>query len=73
MKITKSEAEYLIKDETFIKIFDIIKQEQVNLFLNTSSSLEDREDAHRMVRVLNKFERILKNVIVDEVRKEKRK
>lgn len=73
MKISKSEAEYLIKNETFIKIFDIIKEEQVKVFLSSSTDMDDREEAHRMVRVLNKFERILKNAIVDEDRKEKRK
>ena len=74
MKITKSEAEYLIKDETFIKIFDTIRQEQVKLFLtSTIEDIEAREEAYRMTRVLNKFERILKNAIVDEERKDKRK
>ena len=73
MKISKAEAEYLIKNETFIKIFDIIKEEQVKVFLSSSNDIDDREEAHRMVRVLNKFERILKNAIVDEDRKEKRK
>lgn len=73
MKISKSEAEHLIKDETFIKIFDIIKQEQVKVFLSSSSNVDDIDEAHRMVRVLNKFERTLKNVIVNEERKEQRK
>jgi len=71
--IRKAQAEHLLRDDTFRQVFDIMRQEQVKLFL--TSKVEDtevREEAHRMNKVLDKFERILKNVIVDEERKEKR-
>lgn len=71
--ITKSQAEHLLRDDTFRQVFDIMRQEQVKLFLTSNVGESDvREEAHRMNKVLDKFERILKNVIIDEERKEKR-
>jgi len=74
MKISKSESEFLLKNETFIKVCDKIRQEQVKVFLGSTLDDSDvREEAYRTVRLLDKFERILKNAIVDEERKDKRK
>lgn len=71
--IRKSQAELLLKNDTFTTVFDIIRQEQVDKFLH--SSKEDvavREDAHTMMRVLKEFERVLKRAITDENMKDKR-
>jgi|11BtaG_2_1085332.scaffolds.fasta_scaffold00749_6 hypothetical protein len=74
MKISKSESEFLLKNETFIKVCDKIRQEQVKVFLGSTLDDSDaREESYRTVRLLDKFERILKNAIVDEERKDKRK
>ena len=67
------DATRLLNDDTFRQVFDIMRQEQVKLFLNSSvEDIEAREESHRMTRVLNKFERILKNAIVEEERQNKR-
>ena len=71
--IRKSQAEYLLKDDTFTTVFDIIRQEQVKKFLASSKSdTEAREEAHAMTRALNEFEHILKRVITNEAMQDKR-
>tara|TARA_B110000908_G_scaffold170513_1_gene230313 strand:- start:894 stop:1118 length:225 start_codon:yes stop_codon:yes gene_type:complete len=71
--IQKSQAEYLLNDDTFATVFDIIRQEQVKKFLNSSKSdIEAREDAHAMTRALNEFEHTLRRAITNEVMQDKR-
>jgi len=71
--ISKSQAEYLLKDDTFTTVFDIIRQEQVKKFLKSGKSdTEAREDAYAMTQALNQFEHILKSAITNEVMKDKR-
>ena len=72
--ILKSQAEYLLKDDTFTTVFDIIRQEQVKKFLKSSKSdTETREDAYAMSQALNQFENILKSAITNEAMKERKK
>ena len=72
--ILKAQAEYLLKDDTFTTVFDIIRQEQVKKFLKSSKSdTETREDAYAMTQALNQFENILKSAITNEVMKERKK
>jgi hypothetical protein len=72
--ILKEQAEYLLKDDTFTTVFDIIRQEQVKKFFKSSKSdTETREDAYAMTQALNQFENILQSAITDEVMKDKRK
>ena len=72
--ILKEQAEYLLKDDTFTTVFDIIRQEQVKKFLKSSKSdTETREDAYAMTQALNQFENILKSAITNEVMKERKK
>ena len=71
--IKRSQAEQLLKDDTFIEVFDIIRKEQVKKFLESGNSdTEAREDAFAMTRVLNKFETTLKRAITSEVMNDKR-
>jgi|TARA_B110000908_G_C10154146_1_gene402810 hypothetical protein len=71
--ILKSQAERLLKNDTFVEVFDIIRNEQVKKFLiSGKSDTEAREDAHAITRALNEFEHILKRAIADEAIKEKR-
>ena len=71
--ISKSQAEYLLKDDTFTTVFDIIRQDQVKKFLGSSRlDTEVREEAHAMTRALNEFEHILKRVITNEAMQDKR-
>ena len=72
--ILKSQAEHLLKDDTFTTVFDIIRQEQVKKFLKSSKSdTETREDAYAMTQALNQFENILKSAITNENIKERKK
>ena len=72
--ILKSQAEYLLKDDTFTTVFDIIRQEQVKKFFKSSKSdTETREDAYAMSQALNQFENILKSAITNEAMKERKK
>ena len=72
--ILKSQAETLLKDDTFTTVFDIIRQEQVKKFFKSSKSdTETREDAYAMTQALNQFEHILKSAITNEVMKERSK
>jgi len=72
--IKRSQAEQLLKNDTFIEVFDIIRKEQVKKFLESGNSdTEAREDAFAMTRVLNKFESILKRAITSEVMNDKRR
>ena len=71
--IKRSQAEQLLKNDTFIEVFDIIRKEQVKKFLESGNSdTEAREDAFAMTRVLNKFETTLKRAITSEVMNDKR-
>mgnify|MGYP003647057016 FL=1 len=71
--IKRSQAEQLLKNDTFIEVFDIIRKEQVKKFLESGNSdTEAREDAFAMTRVLNKFETTLKRAITNEVMNDKR-
>ena len=72
--IEKAQAEYLLKDDTFNEVFDIIRQEQVKKFLKSSKSdTETREDAYAMTQALNQFENILKSAITNEAIKKRKK
>lgn len=71
--IRKSQAELLLKNDTFTTVFDIIRQEQVDKFLHSGKDdIAVREDAHAMMRVLKEFDRVLKRAITDENMKDKR-
>ena len=71
--IKKAQAEYLLNNDTFIEVFDIIRQEQVKKFLKSGKSdTEAREDAYAMTQALNQFEHILRSAITNEVMQEKR-
>ena len=72
--ILKEQAEYLLKDDTFTTVFDIIRQEQVKKFFKSSKSdMETREDAYAMSQALNQFENILKSAITNEAIKKRKK
>ena len=72
--ILKEQAEYLLKDDTFTTVFDIIRQEQVKKFFKSSKSdTETREDAYAMTQALNQFENILKSAITNEAIKKRKK
>ena len=66
----------LMKDDTFQDVVSEIIERQVSVFLDPNSSTEERDDAHDIVRAIEKVKAYMESVIADEVihnRKQKRK
>lgn len=72
IKDRASKVRQLRNSEAYTDIVDEIRQEQVNVFLNPSSSIEDREVAHNMVCALEKIERRFDGVLTEEALFDKR-
>ena len=72
-KLTKSDVERLLADTAFGDILESIRTEQVQIFIKSAASdTEAREDAHSIIRALDKIEQALKSVMTEEAIKEKR-
>ena len=56
----------LRKDDTFQEVLAGVKQQQVSVFLTSSSSAEEREEAHGIIRALEQIEGYLDSVITEE-------
>jgi hypothetical protein len=68
-----SDAERLQNDIDFRSLVDGIRQEQINIFVQSQKDdVESREEAHSILRALDKIERVLQSVITDEAIKRKR-
>lgn len=57
---------HLQHDETFSYIMKSIKEDKANIFLNPTSSLEDREAAHYVVCALSEVENRMATILADE-------
>lgn len=74
IKQRAARARSLLADENFKTVMDELKQEQINVFLNSGSSdSESREEAHSIVSALSKIEARLQSAITDEKVFDKRK
>jgi len=74
IKQRAARARALLADDNFKTVMDELKQEQINVFLNSGSSdSESREEAHSIVGALGKIEARLQSAITDEKVFEKRK
>ena len=74
MAITHHDAKRLLNDETFCAIIEKVRNQQVSTFVNSAKSDTDlREEAHSILRAIDKIEQALQSVITDEAIKEKRK
>lgn len=74
IKQRAAQARALLADENFRTVMDELKDEQVNIFLNSGSTdSELREEAHSIVSALGKIEGRLQSAITDEKIFEKRK
>jgi hypothetical protein len=58
-------AQRLLDDETFQSVLDEIRKDQVAVFLDTAATREAREDAHVIVRALDKFEGCIRRRIAN--------
>lgn len=74
IKQRAARARALLADDNFKTVMNELKQEQINVFLNSGSSdSESREEAHSIVSALGKIEARLQSAITDEKVFEKRK
>jgi alpha-glucuronidase len=74
IKQRAARARALLADDNFKTVMDELKQEQINVFLNSGSTdSEIREEAHSIVSALSKIEGRLQSAITDEKIFEKRK
>lgn len=56
----------LLEDETFEWLIESVKQRQVNVFADVSSTEEEREQAHAKLRALSEIEVLISSVYTDE-------
>lgn len=49
-------ARRLGEDPTFREVIEEVRQDQAKIFLRSTASSEEREDAHAIVRALDKIE-----------------
>lgn len=73
MRLTTAEVGRLLDDPTFKAIMSKIRQDQVDVFMRSGKQdTELREDAHSILRALDKIEQALKSVQTEEAIKQKR-
>lgn len=56
----------LMNDETYKEVVQHVKEQQTVVFLNPCSSLDEREDAHAIIRAFGKIEDYFATVLNDE-------
>lgn len=56
----------LQRDEAFADLIAQIKKDQGDVFFNPHSSYEDREEAHTIIRALEKIEGRMAQILQDE-------
>lgn len=72
--ITAQQAQRLLHDPDFLTIVNSIRAEQINRFTSsTPKEAEIREEAHQIIKALEKIEAALNACIADEAIKRKRK
>jgi hypothetical protein len=61
-----SKADELLKDEEFTLILDKAKTNQASVFLDPHSSVEERENAHLVVRGIDALRNTMENMVADK-------
>ena len=71
--ITASDAQRILTDETFKEMVRRVRQEQIDIFVNSHRSEDDAlKDAKYMIEAIGKIEQALQSVVTDEAIKKKR-
>ena len=70
---TASDVKRLAKDETFNYVLSEVRKRQVEVFLYSNSSTEEREKAHQVVRGINEILNYMASVEDDELMKNRNK
>ena len=68
-----AQARALVENETFQSVLKSIRDRQLGVFLNSGSSLEEREEAHRMVCAIEAIGKELEKRQTDYAIEQKRK
>lgn len=71
--LTAADVNRLLLDDTFKEALRRVRQQQIDIFVNSKYSEDTLRDAKYMVEAINKIEQALKSVVSDEAIKEKRK
>lgn len=67
IRIEADEAKRLKKDTAFMRFVDDVREDQMRVFANSEASEVDaREEAHAIIRALNKIEMFLDAAIAAE-------
>lgn len=74
MTLKATDVQRLQRDETFKAIIEKVRSDQVATFVQSNKNdTELREEAHSILRALDKIEQVMKSVLTDEAIKMKRK
>jgi len=72
--VTSADVDRLLSDASFSAILRKVKDDQINLFLNSArSDIDKREEAYSIIKAVEKIEQALIGIKSDEAIKEKRK
>ena len=72
-KVTAADVERILNDSCFRAIMNKVRTDQVNTFINSApGETEAREEAHTILRALDKIEQAFRSVLTEEAIKEKR-
>lgn len=67
IRIEADEAKRLKKDTAFMRFVDDVREDQMRVFANSEASeIDSREEAHAIIRALNKIEMFLDAAIAAE-------
>lgn len=74
MRLTATDAARLLRDDAFKAILEEVRSQQVATFVNSvKKDTELREEAHSILRAVDKIEQALQAVITEDAIKQKRK
>jgi len=72
--VTAADADRVLRDSAYRAIISKVRSDQIAIFTNSKASdTEAREEAHAVIRALDKIEQAFKSVKDDEAVKLKRK
>jgi len=71
--VTKADVERILRDSCYRAIMQKVRDDQVSTFIHSApGETEAREEAHTILRALDKIEQAFKSVVTEEAIKEKR-
>lgn len=72
-RVTAGDIDRMRNDSTFTAILDSVRSDQIQIFVQSGASdTEKRENAHSIIRALDKIEQALQSVVTEEAIKTKR-